>query len=87
MEFSSVRYYENKINIMLFNKQDFALLYDRILIRENKKQKYGTQLTFNPESMKLEPLPVANTDSVDYFRQIMGLDSLLNYIKSANAIY
>lgn len=55
-----------------------ALLEDRIAIRQGRKQRYGTQLSYPGYAV----LPLENADSVDIWRASMGLSTLANYLKS-----
>lgn len=60
------------------SKQDYALLKDRVLIEQGKKQIYGTQFTKNDGS-KLEPRPLEDPAHVDKRRASMGLMPLADY--------
>lgn len=60
------------------NKQAFpsdgALLTDRVLVREGKKQIYGTQFYRN-EEMNLVPRPIEDIKNLDKRRKSVGLGS------------
>jgi hypothetical protein len=76
------------LSLMKNNKNDIrgidlAYLTDRTLIRENKPQIYGTQLTKNKEG-KLEPHPIKDRKNVDRRREEIELKKLDHYIKIAN---
>jgi hypothetical protein len=60
---------------------DTAMLEDRILMREGKKQVYGTQLSTNKTTGKLELWPIENEATVDARRATVGLPSLAEYLK------
>ena len=47
------------------DRDDAAMLEDRILMWEGKKQIYGTQLSFNQVTKKLEFWPTADEEGVD----------------------
>lgn len=58
-----------------------ALLEDRVLIRNGKKQLYGSQIGFDKETNKNYVLPLEDPDNVDKRRAEMGLGPLSDYIK------
>ena len=61
---------------------DAAMLEDRILVREGKKQLYGTQVSFGPETGgKLVLNPVEDEEHVDERRAAVGLMPLAEYLK------
>ncbi|OGG38884.1 hypothetical protein A2127_02060 [Candidatus Jorgensenbacteria bacterium GWC1_48_12] len=62
------------------NPAHTAYLTDRILIKENKKQIFGTQLRKN-KSGTFEPFPTQNVKDVDKKRKMHGLLSLEKYVK------
>jgi hypothetical protein len=60
----------------------FAMLEDRVLMRQGKKQIYGTQLHSSPESPgKLLVYPIEDPDHVDERRQSVGLPPMAEYLK------
>jgi hypothetical protein len=62
--------------------QDYAaLLEDRILMREGKKQIYGSQLHFNEVTKQLELWPIEDEENVDARRASVGLEPLAEYMK------
>ncbi len=61
--------------------QAFALLQDRILVREGKKQLYGTQFDRNPQTGALNPFPIEDEANVDARRSELGMESLAEYAK------
>lgn len=69
------------------DRDDAALLEDRILMRDGKKQIYGTQLYFNEATKKLELWPIENEESVDARRASVGLRPLAEYVKSFGLEY
>ncbi len=60
--------------------QYLALLEDRVLMREGKKQIYGTQLTRNQETDQLELYPIEDEINVDQRREEMGMIPLVEYL-------
>jgi hypothetical protein len=63
------------------DRDDAALLEDRILMREGKKQIYGTQLRFDEATKKLELWPIEDEESVDARRASVGLEPIAEYLK------
>jgi hypothetical protein len=59
---------------------DLALLEDRILVGEGKKQLYGSQVTAGPEGVpRLHP--IEDPDNVDSRRSAVGLPPLKEYLE------
>lgn len=65
----------------------FALLEDRVALREGKKQIYGSQIGTNTKTNKNYVLPLEDPDNVDKRRIGVGLDSLADYVKHWNIIW
>lgn len=63
------------------NKDYAALLEDRILMREGKKQIYGSQLHSNQVTRQLELWPIEDEENVDARRASVGLEPLAEYVK------
>lgn len=80
-------------NIYLFLKKsyeagkvlpkDLALIEDRINMREGKLQRYGSQTLIDKTSKKYTLFPIADVDSIDERRAMVGLESLKSYMKSS----
>lgn len=64
-----------------------ALLEDRILMREGKKQLFGTQISPNQKTGKPELYPVEDESHVDERRMKMGLQPLSEYLKTFGINY
>lgn len=62
-------------------KSEVAMLEDRILMREGKKQIYGSQLRSNSETGKLELYPIEDEENVDKRRASVGLMPMKEYLK------
>lgn len=62
-------------------KSDVAMLEDRILMREGKKQIYGSQLRMNEQTQRLELYPIEDEENVDIRRASVGLQPLKDYLK------
>jgi hypothetical protein len=63
-----------------------ALLEDRVLVREGKKQLYGSQLHPNAQGV-LEFCPIEDEANVDKRRQAVGLGPLSDYAKQQGLEY
>ena len=61
--------------------QALALLQDRILIAEGKKQIYGTQLRRNETTGELELLPIEDEANVDARHAELGMRPLAEYVR------
>jgi len=46
-----------------------AMLRDRVLVSDGKKQVYGTQVRYNVELKKSQPFPIEDPDNVDTRRK------------------
>src|SRR5688572_18192485 len=62
---------------------DLAMLEDRILTREGKKQIYGTQVRLNQKTQLMELYPIDDEENVDARRIGVGLEPLAQYVKKA----
>lgn len=60
---------------------NYALLQDRVLINTGKKQLYGTQVRYNPQTKNAKPLPIEDSVNVDNRRKSVGLSPLNEYLK------
>jgi hypothetical protein len=58
---------------------DLALLQDRVLMRQGKKQMYGSQVVPNPHTGAMEIYPIEDEKNVNIRRQRMGLEPLEEY--------
>ncbi|MCE3278422.1 MAG: hypothetical protein K0S44_613 [Bacteroidetes bacterium] len=59
-----------------------ALLEDRILLQQGKKQIYGSQLSWNLKTNQYYLAPLEDPDNVDKRRKEAGLEILSDYIKN-----
>ena len=64
-----------------------ALLEDRILVREGKKQIYGSQLIRNQKTGKYELYPIEDEEHVDLMRASVGLPPIAEYLKEFGLDY
>lgn len=58
----------------------YALMYDRIQTREEKPQKYGSQVRFNAETESYEPFPILEPEYVNQRRAEVGLGPIEDYL-------
>jgi len=57
-------------------KRQYAMFYDRLVLRQGKRQVYGTQLAMSKESKDPYVLPLEDAKNVDKRRAKMGLNSM-----------
>ena len=68
--------------------QGIAYLEDRIAIKENKLQVYGTQFhDSNTDPKTLIPHPILDPKNLNLRRKKMGLQSIEEYIKELSEVY
>src|SRR5262249_51076708 len=69
--------------------QDYALLLDRVRVREGKPQVYGTQARPFAEWKNGEPVlyPIEDESHVDQRRAEVGLFPLAQYVKTLKEMY
>jgi hypothetical protein len=60
--------------------QNYALLYDRMRMNENKPQKYGTQTRYIEQTDSIELYPLEDETKVDEWRKEIGLPPLAEYL-------
>ncbi len=57
-------------------KRQYAMFYDRLVLRQGKRQLYGTQLAITKESKDPYVLPLEDAKNVDKRRAEMGLNTM-----------
>jgi len=62
------------------NSKDLAKMEDRVLVRQGKKQLYGTQFRRDSVTKKYVLDPLGDPDNVDKRRAKMGLGKLSDYL-------
>lgn len=72
------------LTLKSYSLNNKALLIDRDLTGGKKKQKFGTQLKFNPETKKLESSPIEDMKNLDSLRYEYNLPKLSIYLKYVN---
>lgn len=62
---------------------EYAILYDRVAMGQNRPQRYGSQLVQfgNAEAMQLYVWPIEDVEKLDSLRSAVGLSSFYNYLK------
>jgi hypothetical protein len=58
-----------------------ALLEDRVLLRQGKKQLYGSQIEYDPSTLKYLVSPIEDEPNVNKRRASVGLGPLEDYVK------
>lgn len=64
-----------------FDRRQFAMLQDRILVAQDKPQIYGTQLYWDDATGKFELSPIEDEANVDARREKLGMAPLAEYVK------
>jgi hypothetical protein len=65
----------------------YAMLFDRIELRNHRPQVYGTQVALISSNSLDDLQPLLNPDSVDAWRRSIGLDSLKSYLKKFHIVW
>lgn len=67
----------------LIDVDSYAILFDRIAMKQNRPQRYGSQsVQFGtPGNMHLYIWPVENAESLDSLRATVGMESILKYLE------
>jgi hypothetical protein len=68
------------------SKRNIAYLTDRVLLKEKKKQIYGTQFITTSDG-KMEPRPIEDEENVDIRRKEVGLGPIKKYAEQLNEVY
>lgn len=68
-------------------KRQYAMFYDRLILRRGERQLYGTQLATNDESKSPYVLPLRDPKNVDKRRLEMGLNSMQENMSRWNLIW
>jgi hypothetical protein len=70
---------EQAVSLGEASQSNLAYLTDRVLLKEQGRQRYGTQFTHGPNGP--EPQPLEDPDRVDELRAAVGLIPLAEYRK------
>ena len=73
---------EKAVELGNARKCDLAMLQDRILVKQGKKQIYGTQLIYNEELGQYVVEPLVYPEKVDERRETVGLPPMKEYLES-----
>lgn len=65
----------------LLDPSDLALMEDRMLTDEGKKQKYGSQVRSIGNSGRYEPCPIEDPEHIDQIRAQVGLGPIREYME------
>jgi hypothetical protein len=60
--------------------ESYALMYDRILMSENKPQRYGSQVKYDNVTGKYTLYQLEDEQKVDVWRKELGMESLSDYL-------
>lgn len=60
---------------------DFALLEDRIAMRQGKRQIYGSQIKIDDETGEFYVYPIIEPEKVNERRAVVGLEPIEDYVK------
>lgn len=71
----------------LIGSDDYATLFDRVAMKQNRPQRYGSQsVQFGtPEAMQLYIWPVENPEKLDSLRLSVGMSPLDEYLNTLSA--
>ena len=70
------------------NWQQYALMFDRMRMNQNKPQRYGTHNYLDPAAGNTNELyPLEDESRVDEWRKEIGLEPLQQYLKRSNISY
>lgn len=67
--------------------KDYAYLIDRVMLNTNRKQVYGTQVTYNLNTCQSLPRPLRDSMTVNERRAKMGLGILEEYLNSMSSMH
>ena len=70
------------VNSEDIKKEDYAIYIDRIKVRQNKTQIYGSQYWVDKENNKLVLYPIENISELNKNRKLIGLQSIQLYLLS-----
>jgi hypothetical protein len=70
------------------NWQQYALMFDRMRMNQDKPQRFGTHTYLDPSKGRTDELyPLEDETKVDEWRKEIGLEPLADYLKRANIKY
>lgn len=69
------------------NPSNYAYLVDRVMLNTNRKQVYGTQVTYNVDSCQALPKPLEDSSTVNVRRKEMGLEPIEAYLNTMGSMH
>jgi hypothetical protein len=66
---------------------DYAYLTDRVRLNTNRKQVYGTQVTYNVDSCQAVPKPLEEPQKVNLRRKQVGLEPVEEYMNQMSEMH
>jgi hypothetical protein len=80
--------FENACQNKEGNCQQYALMFDRMRMNQDKPQRFGTHAYLDPSKGSTNELyPLEDESKVDEWRKEIGLEPLMEYLKRANIKY
>ena len=74
---------EQMANASYIGLDEYAILYDRVVMGQNRPQRYGSQLVQfgNADNLQLYVWPIEDAEKLDSLRNAVGMSSFYNYLK------
>lgn len=74
---------EQMANASYIGLDEYAILYDRVAMGQNRPQRYGSQLVQfgNADNLQLYVWPIEDAGKLDSLRNSVGMSSFYNYLK------
>ena len=74
---------EQMANASYIGLDEYAILYDRVAMGQNRPQRYGSQLVQfgNADNLQLYVWPIEDAEKLDSLRNSVGMSSFYNYLK------
>lgn len=72
----------------LVGEDEFAILFDRVAMKQNRPQRYGSQIIEfgTTDNLQLYLWPVENPPKIDSLRASVGMSSLASYLEQSKAV-
>ena len=74
---------EQMANASYIGLDEYAILYDRVAMEQNRPQRYGSQIVQfgNADNLQLYVWPIEDAEKLDSLRNAVGMSSFYNYLK------
>ena len=74
---------EQMANASYIGLDEYAILYDRVAMGQNRPQRYGSQIVQfgNADNLQLYVWPIEDAEKLDSLRNTVGMSSFYNYLK------